>query len=87
MIVCAAVGGVAKAAGGCGFRCKDDAALPAFSNAILDSPMDIEEVAAQGRRRAVCPYYASRAATACADVLLVPYNCLIHKCAGLPLQS
>ena len=49
--------------------------------------MDIEELAAQGRRRAVCPYYASRAAVACADVLLVPYNCLIHKCAGLLLQS
>lgn len=75
--------GTAKAAGGCGFRCNGDAALDKFADAIAGGTMDIEELASQGRRRAVCPYYAARAAVERADVVLVPYSCLIHRCACL----
>jgi hypothetical protein len=76
-----AADGTASASGGCGFRCKGDAALDSFVHSIVAGAMDIEELAAQGVRRAVCPYYASRAAVLQADVVLVPYNCLIHRCA------
>jgi len=50
-------------------------------DAILGGAMDIEELALQGSRRVACPYYASREAAAAADVVLVPYSCLIHRCA------
>ena len=48
-------------------------------DAILHGAMDIEDLATQGRRRAVCPYYAARDAAASADVILVPYSCLVHR--------
>jgi chromosome transmission fidelity protein 1 len=50
-----------------------------FVDRIHKTPMDIEELAKQGTRRAVCPYYAARLAVAEADIILVPYSCLVHR--------
>lgn len=38
---------------------------------------------ASGRRKAVCPYYAARAAAAEADLLLVPYGSLLTQVVGM----
>jgi Rad3-related DNA helicase len=71
---------VAKASGGCGFRCKEDKAMDTFVSAIAENVMDIEELVKSGSRRAVCPYYAARNAARAADIVVVPYTCLIHRC-------
>jgi len=44
---------------------------------ILAQPIDIEALATLGRKRSVCPYYASRRATPEADVILAPYSALL----------
>ena len=54
-----------------------------FVGNILDSVMDIEELADKGSRQAVCPYYAARDAVSKADFVLVPYSCLIHRWASI----
>ncbi len=41
--------------------------------------MDVEELGALGRRKGVCPYYAARAAAACADIVLLPYSALLSQ--------
>ena len=44
---------------------------------ILAQPIDIEALAELGRKRSVCPYYASRRATPDADLILAPYSALL----------
>jgi Rad3-related DNA helicase len=58
-----------------------------FVENILNNVMDIEELAQQGSRQAVCPYYAAREAVSKADFVLVPYHSLIHRCAGTTSPS
>jgi chromosome transmission fidelity protein 1 len=78
--------GKARQSGGCGFRAKDDSAMDKFVDDIASGAMDIEDLAKQGQRRAVCPYYAAREAVLKADFVLVPYSCLIHRCAFCCLE-
>lgn len=59
--------------------------MDTFVSKVLETPMDIEDLVTQGTRRAVCPYYGARSAVPYADIVVVPYNCLIHKCAPLCL--
>lgn len=73
-----------RPSGGCGFRAKDDSAMDKLVDAIMAGAMDIEDLVAQGHRRAVCPYYAARSAVLKADFVLVPYSCLIHRYVPLP---
>ncbi len=40
--------------------------------------LDIEELAAAGREMSACPYYASRAAVEDAQLVVLPYNTLLH---------
>lgn len=56
--------------------------MDSFVSNILEKAMDIEDLVSTGTRRAVCPYYAARSAVPYADFVVVPYNCLIHKCAA-----
>lgn len=48
-----------------------------FQDALLAAPLDVEELARLGRRKAICPYYAARAALPQADLLLLPYGALL----------
>jgi chromosome transmission fidelity protein 1 len=41
--------------------------------------LDIEELAGHGRRLNACPYYASRHAATDAQIIVLPYNTLLHK--------
>jgi chromosome transmission fidelity protein 1 len=58
---------------------------------ILAQPIDIEALATLGRKRSVCPYYASRRATPEADVILAPYSALLvedtRKALGLKVKG
>ena len=40
---------------------------------------DIEEIVAKGRELKACPYYANRKAIEDAQVVVVPYNTLLHQ--------
>lgn len=40
---------------------------------------DIEDLVKSGRELRACPYYASRKAAQDAEVVLIPYNTLLHK--------
>ncbi|EGD76290.1 hypothetical protein PTSG_00993 [Salpingoeca rosetta] len=61
------------------------------SNIILGSPQDIEEAAVVGERLGACAYYASRQAVEFAELVLLPYNMLLHKptreAVGLDLKD
>lgn len=54
-----------------------------LTDAILAAPQDVEDLAAAGRRRGACPYYATRRAAPHADLLLVPYPSLLLKACSL----
>ena len=51
---------------------------------------DIEELVAEGRKNKACPYYASRQALPLAQMVVLPYNTLLHaatrKAVGLNLK-
>ncbi|KAL1503232.1 hypothetical protein AB1Y20_011288 [Prymnesium parvum] len=53
-------------------------AAQAVRDRVLQQPHDVEELAAVGRRNMSCPYYASRAAVAHAQLVLLPYASLLH---------
>jgi chromosome transmission fidelity protein 1 len=76
-----AAGGDADAAKaarrGCPFRAPPGSARRRLRDALLATPHDVEEAAAAGRAGCVCPYYASRAAAADADVVFLPYSALL----------
>ena len=46
---------------------------------ILTQVQDIEDVVTNGKELKACPYYASRKAVEDAEVVLVPYNTVLHK--------
>jgi len=58
-------------------------------NALL-AIRDIEELVAEGRKNKACPYYASRQALPLAQMVVLPYNTLLHaatrKAVGLNLK-
>ncbi|XP_075236067.1 ATP-dependent DNA helicase DDX11 [Lycorma delicatula] len=45
----------------------------------LVSVMDVEDVVARGKQLNACPYYGTRSAVEDAQVVVVPYNILLHK--------
>ncbi len=50
-----------------------------FVQKILSEPMDIEELVKVGKEVNACPYYASRKAAKEAQLVLLPYNSILHK--------
>ncbi|KAJ2712709.1 ATP-dependent DNA helicase chl1 [Coemansia spiralis] len=48
-----------------------------FKDAAARTIMDIEELAAEGRRRGVCAYYGTRESVRGAQVVALPYNMLL----------
>ncbi|KAJ2559822.1 ATP-dependent DNA helicase chl1 [Coemansia sp. RSA 1933] len=52
-----------------------------FKDAAAGHVMDIEELAAEGRRLGVCAYYGTRASVNAAHVVALPYNMLLSRTA------
>uniref|UniRef100_A0A6G1S6L6 Putative ATP-dependent RNA helicase DDX11-like protein 8 n=1 Tax=Aceria tosichella TaxID=561515 RepID=A0A6G1S6L6_9ACAR len=46
---------------------------------ILSSVYDIEDLVSRGRTKGACPYYASRMAIPEAELIVLPYNNLLHR--------
>jgi chromosome transmission fidelity protein 1 len=46
---------------------------------ILSSVYDIEDLVSRGRAKGACPYYASRMAIPEAELVVLPYNNLLHR--------
>ncbi|KAJ1675151.1 ATP-dependent DNA helicase chl1 [Spiromyces aspiralis] len=62
-----------------------------FCDGIKHELLDIEELATEGRRGQICPYYGARAQIASARVVTLPYNLLLLRSAreslGLVLKD
>src|SRR5581483_1132032 len=50
-----------------------------LADEILSDVVDIEEAAQLGRQAKACPYYATRYSIAEAEIVVLPYNILLHK--------
>ena len=50
-----------------------------FVKKINTDPMDIEDLMSYGRSTTSCPYFASRSALQCSDIILMPYQTLFQK--------
>jgi chromosome transmission fidelity protein 1 len=61
----------------CPYLTTDSKAAQTTIDTILAAPLDIEDLAKLGKRKNVCPYYASRKALPDADVILAPYASLL----------
>eukprot|EP00049_Salpingoeca_infusionum_P009312 m.154611 g.154611 ORF g.154611 m.154611 type:complete len:889 (-) comp14300_c0_seq18:347-3013(-) len=53
--------------------------LQDFSDYLLAKPADIEDAASVGHRIKSCSYYAERQALIGAEVIVAPYNMVLHK--------
>lgn len=62
-------------------RCpyKSEANVDMLKNEILSQIHDIEEVVSESKSIKGCPYYSSRAAVKHAQMVVLPYNLLLHK--------
>ncbi|XP_050454703.1 ATP-dependent DNA helicase DDX11 isoform X2 [Cataglyphis hispanica] len=65
-----------KTTSGCPFMPGDQKLLMAE---ILTSIQDIEEIARKGQENNTCPYYSSRKSLQNGQLILVPYNSILHK--------
>uniref|UniRef100_A0A182JX47 Helicase ATP-binding domain-containing protein n=1 Tax=Anopheles christyi TaxID=43041 RepID=A0A182JX47_9DIPT len=54
-------------------------AIEGLKNGILFEVPDIEDLVKAGKREQACPYYASRAAIPDVQVLMVPYQMILHR--------
>uniref|UniRef100_A0A182VWI0 DNA 5'-3' helicase n=1 Tax=Anopheles minimus TaxID=112268 RepID=A0A182VWI0_9DIPT len=54
-------------------------AIEGLKNGILFEVPDIEDLVKEGKRENACPYYASRAAIPDAQMLMVPYQLILHR--------
>ncbi|TRY62784.1 hypothetical protein TCAL_00388 [Tigriopus californicus] len=66
-----------KGPGGCPFFKQKNIAL--LRDQSLLQVMDIEDTLAQGKLIKACPYYSSRMAIEDAQIVVLPYNSLLHK--------
>ena len=58
---------------------KDKDKWRAFVKKINNDPMDIEDLGSYGRSNTTCPYFATRSAMQCSDVVLMPYQTLFQE--------
>ncbi|ETN58517.1 regulator of telomere elongation helicase 1 rtel1 [Anopheles darlingi] len=54
-------------------------AIEGLKNGTLFEVPDIEDLVKAGKREKACPYYASRAAVPDAQLLMVPYQLILHR--------
>ncbi|KAF6213519.1 hypothetical protein GE061_011239 [Apolygus lucorum] len=50
-----------------------------LSEAIISEVMDLEAIVGKGESLSACPYYATRSAIPDSQIIVVPYNTLLHK--------
>lgn len=65
-----------KTTSGCPFVPGDQKLIMAE---ILTSIQDVEEIAQKGQQNNTCPYYGSRKSLQNGQLILVPYNSILHK--------
>jgi len=65
-----------KTTSGCPFVPGDQKLLMAE---VLTNIQDIEEIAQKGQENDTCPYYGSRKSLQSGQLILVPYNSILHK--------
>lgn len=70
---------VATTNGGGKCAYKATAAVQDLSENALMEILDIEDLVAAGERTKACPYYASRDATRYAQLIMLPYQMLLHR--------
>ena len=61
----------------CPFLKRNTKGEQVMKDMMLSEALDIEDLASLGRKRGICPYYASRDAAKEADIVLAPYSSLI----------
>lgn len=54
-------------------------AIEELSSFTLTEILDMEEIIKTGKTLKACPYYSSRKAAEDAEIILVPYNTILHK--------
>ncbi|XP_054265114.1 ATP-dependent DNA helicase DDX11 [Macrosteles quadrilineatus] len=67
-----------KVASGCLFL-RSSQAVNRLTEEALVKVQDVEALVEKGKKHSACPYYATRSAVPMAQVLVVPYNTLLHK--------
>ncbi|GBG69495.1 hypothetical protein CBR_g4188 [Chara braunii] len=71
--------GKVKSSGSCPFL-KKPSLQRQFAKLVEDSPpLDIEDLVRSGRRIGTCPYYGARHLLPRADLVILPYQSLLHK--------
>ena len=50
-----------------------------FGRQILGDVCDIEEIISMGKQRQTCPYYSTRMVIPDSEIVVMPYNCLLHR--------
>eukprot|EP00042_Codosiga_hollandica_P055456 m.777006 g.777006 ORF g.777006 m.777006 type:complete len:281 (+) comp59121_c0_seq22:850-1692(+) len=67
------------------------AQLESLRDMTLANVMDVEQLVKAGRRVHACPYFASRKSLGAAELVIAPYNILLHKgtreAVGIKLQG
>ena len=72
------------ASAGCPFLRKRRGAVAALKELVLAEPLEVEELAREGRAQGACAYYAARSALPAAHLVLLPYASLLQpemRCA------
>merc|ERR1712216_964626 len=64
--------------GGCP-HVESKSVLTTMRDAALAHPVDIEELGQMGRAMNGCAYYAARSAVPAAQVVVVPYQSVLHR--------
>ncbi|CAI5510812.1 unnamed protein product [Closterium sp. Naga37s-1] len=64
---------------GCPYWGKAQRQQQFLQHLVAAPPADIEDLGRLGSRLETCPYYAARAAARAADVVVLPYQSLLHK--------
>nr|CAH7753344.1 unnamed protein product [Callosobruchus chinensis] len=70
-----------KKSKGCNNSCPyfRQAGIENLRNVALSNVLDVEDLVSCGKDLQACPYYGSRKAAEDAEVILIPYNTLLHK--------
>ena len=62
---------------GCSFNNKTN--IDELKEKIVTKIYDVEELVNEGQQMSACPYYATRAAIPFSQLVVIPYNTLLHK--------
>lgn len=66
-----------KVAGKCPFMQSEH--IEELKNSALVKIQDVEDLVKNGKKIKACPYYAARSAIDEAQIIVLPYNLILHK--------